>query len=286
MQLRINFTPYAMKYTTFVHLIIFSVLLLGCSTNSDNRDDNTKGEEPTLSAENPFLLLLSSSQTGIDFRNTINETHENNITNNINMYNGGGLCIADINNDQLPDIYFISSNGKNRLYLNEGNLRFKDITDESGLASENGFETAVTAADVNADGYLDFYICRGGPQNDDFRRNQLFINNKNNTFSEKAKDYGIDDRSASTGANFFDYDLDGDLDLYVLNYPAESIWTNKIEATLGADNKYKPLNTNATFETALLFRLPVPAIRRKTNAKIGHKVNTGSATNIVLKATR
>jgi hypothetical protein len=229
----------------YVHLTISALSLLfflsHCKDANSTANLAESVEEPTLEAEQPILELLDPSRTGIDFANTIVETYENNITTNINMYNGGGLCIADINNDQLPDIYFVSSNGKNKMYLNQGNLQFKDITDESGLASEEGFETAVTAADVNADGFLDFYICRGGTLKDDSRRNRLFINNQNNTFSEKAAEFGIDDMSASTGANFFDYDLDGDLDLYVLNYPTEAIWTNKIEAVLGPDKKYKPL---------------------------------------------
>ena len=188
----------------YVHLTISALSLLFFLSHC--KDANTTAnlaesvEEPTLEAEQPILELLDPSRTGIDFANTIVETYENNITTNINMYNGGGLCIADINNDQLPDIYFVSSNGKNKMYLNQGNLQFKDITDESGLASEEGFETAVTAADVNADGFLDFYICRGGTLKDDSRRNRLFINNQNNTFSEKAAEFGIDDMSVSTGA--------------------------------------------------------------------------------------
>ncbi|MCB0573535.1 MAG: VCBS repeat-containing protein, partial [Saprospiraceae bacterium] len=198
-------------------------------------------EEPTLFAENPVMRLLDSTQTGIGFENRIIETYENNITTNINMYNGGGLAVADINNDGLPDIYFVCSNGKNKLYLNQGNLTFKDITDASGVASEEGFETAVTAADVNNDGWLDLYVCRGGVENNELRRNRLFINNGNLTFTERSHEYGLDDQSACTGANFFDYDNDGDLDCYVLNYPTEQVYSNKLEAKLGADGKYHPL---------------------------------------------
>ena len=143
-----------------------------------------------------MLQLLSAEETGIDFQNRIIETAENNINNNINQYNGGGVAIADVNNDNLPDIYFVCTNGKNKLYLNQGNLKFKAITDAAGLGSEDGFETAVTAADVNADGFLDFYVCRAGPINNAERVCKLYINNGLSkdgavTFSEKAKEYGI-----------------------------------------------------------------------------------------------
>lgn len=198
------------------------------------------GVEETLTAKNPLLKLLSPSETGIDFENRINETAQNNFATNINIYNGGGVAIADVNNDNLPDIYFICSNGQNRLYLNEGNFKFKDITKEAGLISEEGFETFATAVDVNADGFLDFYVGRAGPFENDERRNKLYVNNGNLTFTERAREYGIDDKSASTGANFIDGDGDGDLDLYLLNYPKDSDFASKIAVTLDATGKPVP----------------------------------------------
>jgi hypothetical protein len=194
---------------------------------------NELESEPTLKAAKPRLQLLSASETGVEFENQILETEQNNILTNINMYNGGGVSVADFNNDNLPDIYFICSNGKNRLYLNEGGLKFKDITDVAGVGSEEGFETAATAVDVNADGWLDIYVCRSGPEENEARRNRLFVNNATGqtpTFTERAREYGLDDKSASTGANFFDADGDGDLDLYLLNYPGDLKASNKIGA--------------------------------------------------------
>lgn len=196
--------------------------------------------EPTLTAAHPVLQLLKPEETGIDFQNLIQESAENNITTNINVYNGGGVAIADVNNDNLPDIYFVCSNGKNRLYLNEGNFKFKDITETSGLASEEGFETAVTAADVNADGFLDFYVCRGGPKEDELRRNKLYINNQNLTFTERSKEYKLDDISASSGATFFDGDSDGDLDCYVLNYLTDINYASKIDVIFDKEGKPVP----------------------------------------------
>lgn len=200
-----------------------------------------KGEEKALTASSPLLELLRPDECGIDFKNLIVETQENNITHNINMYNGGGVTVADVNNDNLPDLYFICSNGQNRLYLNQGGLKFKDITESAGLtAGEGGFETAVVAADVNADGFLDLYVCRAGPQENEDRRNRLYINNGNLSFTERGKEFGIDDISASSGANFFDYDLDGDLDLYVLNYPTDLGYASKIDAYPGEGGKMTP----------------------------------------------
>ncbi len=239
-------------YTIVIFFIFFSVQ---CKQDGTSASKTDAIEEPELTASNPILQLMTPTETGIDFANLITETYENNITTNINMYNGGGMCIADVNNDQLPDIYFVCSNGKNKLYLNQSALKFKDITDQAGVGSEDGFETAVTAVDINGDGWLDFYICRGGVEKNDLRRNKLYINNKDLTFTERSKEYGLDDMSSSTGANFFDYDNDGDLDLYLLNYPTEAIWTNKVEAKLGPNGKYKPLlEPRAEFDTDRLYR--------------------------------
>lgn len=196
--------------------------------------------EPTKIAKSPILELLKPAETGIDFQNVITETAENNITTNINIYNGGGVAVADINNDNLPDIYFVCTNGPNRMYLNEGNFKFRDITATSGLASEDGFETAVCAADVNADGFLDFYVCRGGPKVEEARRNKLYINNGNLTFTERSKEYGMDDISASSGATFFDGDTDGDLDCYVLNYLTDINYASKIDVKHDAMGKPIP----------------------------------------------
>ncbi|MDX1910125.1 MAG: VCBS repeat-containing protein, partial [Saprospiraceae bacterium] len=195
------------------------------------------GSEATLTAKNPRLQLLSPKETGVDFQNRIVEDELHNVIRNINFYNGGGVAVADINNDQLPDLYFVCTNGKNRLYLNQGNFTFKDITDAAGVASEEGFETAVTAADVNGDGWLDFFVCRAGPDETADRISKLYINNQNLTFSEKAAEFGLADKSAATGANFFDYDLDGDLDCYLLNYPKDLGAANTLTLKYGPDGK-------------------------------------------------
>ncbi|MCF8247654.1 MAG: CRTAC1 family protein [Saprospiraceae bacterium] len=224
------FNPWSPATLILSLLILACCSLSSCSKDTGSKIDPSSTSEETLTASDPLLRSLSSEESGIDFVNHIEETFENNVTVHINVSNGGGVAIADVNNDGLPDVYFVSSSGKNKLYLNLGGMKFKDITDAAGVGSENGFEINVSTVDINADGYLDFYVCRAGPGENEERRNRLFVNNKDLTFTERAKEYGIDDISASTGANFFDYDNDGDLDLYLLNYPEDFSFTSKIEA--------------------------------------------------------
>lgn len=164
-----------------------------------------------------LYTLLPSSETGIRFSNTIANSRDFNIFNYRNFYNGAGVAIADINNDSLPDIYFTSNLGKNKLYLNKGGFRFEDISAAAGVEGTRAWSTGVAIADVNADGWLDIYVCNSGNIRGDNRENELFINNGDLTFSEKAASYGLADQGFGTHAAFFDYDTDGDLDCYVLN---------------------------------------------------------------------
>lgn len=217
--------------TLFAVIALIS-LLSGCSNSdepstSSNQQKEVPGEE-VLEASSPLLRLLDADQTGIDFKNHLEETQELNITTHINTSNGGGVAIFDANNDGLQDIYFVSTSGENKFYVNKGGLSFTDATATSGLGSSGGFEIAVTAVDINTDGFLDLYVCRGGPTANEERRNKLFINNQDLTFTDKAAEYGLNDKSASIGANFFDYDLDGDLDLYLVNYPVDFSYSNRI----------------------------------------------------------
>lgn len=169
---------FAAHFRLFFTALFFLPIIIGvASCKSDSSREESGGEaEETLVAPNPIMRLLSPEASGIDFANQLVETYDNNITTNINMYNGGGLAIADINNDGLPDVYFISCSGRNRLYLNEGHLRFKDITRSAGVDCEAGFKTAATAVDINNDGFLDLYVCQGG-ENNEIRRNKLYVNN-------------------------------------------------------------------------------------------------------------
>ena len=160
---------------------------------------------------------MNSSETGIEFANNLVENDSLNYFTYSYLYMGGGVATGDINNDGLVDVYFTGNQVSNKLYLNKGNLQFEDITDSAGVAGDSRWYTGVTMADINGDGFLDIYCSVGGkfgPKN-----NQLFLNNGDATFSEKAEAYGIDDIGNSVQATFFDYDKDGDLDLYTANYP-------------------------------------------------------------------
>jgi enediyne biosynthesis protein E4 len=181
-------------------LVSFLFLLASCSKINNN-----------------FLFeTISSENSGISFTNTVENTDEMNIFNYRNFYNGAGVAIGDINNDQLPDIYLVANTGKNKLYLNKGNMQFEDITLKSNTAGKRAFSTGAVMADVNGDGLLDIYVCNSGEIKTDDKANELFINNGDLTFQEKAKEYGLDDKGYSTHAAFFDYDIDGDLDMFLL----------------------------------------------------------------------
>ena len=174
----------------------------------------------------PLFKLLPAKETNIKFSNDINETESLNVLSYEYFYNGGGVAVGDINNDGLQDIFFTGNMGKNKLYLNQGNLKFKDITKEACPDMDGrpaGWKTGVTMADVNGDGLMDIYVCYSGKADNDTRRNQLFINQGNNRFKEEAKNYGLDDPGYSTQAVFFDYDGDGDLDMFLLNHNVKKI---------------------------------------------------------------
>lgn len=193
------------------YLVISFLFIISC-TNSSKEE-----------AKGSLFELLPSSETGIRFINTVNDTKEMSILNYHNFYNGGGVAIGDINNDGKPDIFFTSNLGENKLYLNKGNLKFEDITAKANLLSKHKWHTGVTMVDINGDGWLDIYVCNAGIINGDDRSNELYINQKNGHFTEEAHAYGLDDKGASTQAIFFDYDHDGDLDCFILNNSPKSI---------------------------------------------------------------
>ncbi|HET9823732.1 MAG TPA: VCBS repeat-containing protein, partial [Chitinophagaceae bacterium] len=156
--------------------------------------------------------------TGIQFINAVHDTKDLNILNYRNFYNGGGVAIGDINNDGLADIFFTANQGSNKLYLNKGNFKFDDISDKAGFRDKKQWSTGVVMVDINNDGWLDIFVCNAGNMGDpSLRKNQLFINNHDLTFTESAAQYGLDDTGYTTQVSFFDYDLDGDLDCFIIN---------------------------------------------------------------------
>lgn len=172
---------------------------------------------PFCSKSQPLFTLVPPEKSGVHFQNNLTESATQNVLAYEYFYNGGGVAVGDLNNDGLPDIVFTSNTGQPVVYFNKGNFVFEDVSKKSKIRAD-GWKTGVTMADVNGDGWLDVYICRSGKGDEDSRRNLLFINQKNGTFKEMAAEYGIDDKGNSTQAVFFDYDNDGDLDLFILNH--------------------------------------------------------------------
>lgn len=168
--------------------------------------------------QDSLFISAASQKTGLDFKNTITETNALNILDYIYFYNGGGVAIGDINNDNLQDIFFSGNQVKNKLYLNKGNLKFKDITDKANVGGNSSWNTGAIMGDVNGDGLLDIYVCAVVGLHGFNGRNELYINNGDETFTESATQYKLDFKSYSSSAAFLDYDLDGDLDIYLLNH--------------------------------------------------------------------
>jgi enediyne biosynthesis protein E4 len=195
-------------------LIIICILSVGIfclhSCKSGKKDKYTPPADP-------LFVKLDSAQTGVGFANIVEDGQDYNILSYRNFYNGGGVALGDINNDGLPDIFLTANLGESKLYLNKGNFQFTDITGSTGIKSKRGWRTGVTMADVNADGWLDIYVCNSGDIKGDNKENELYINQHNNTFTEEAKAHGLNDPGYTTHVSFFDYDLDGDLDCYILN---------------------------------------------------------------------
>ena len=210
-------------YSIFV-ILLLSVVAVSCEVDS------------TQKSESALFQLLSADRTNIDFENRLEYDHDFNIYKYRNFYNGGGVGIGDVNNDGLMDIYFTGNMIPNRLYLNKGSnasgvFQFEDITEKAGVAGKRAWSTGVSMVDINADGWLDMYVCNSGDVKGDNKQNEFFINNGPNgnsadgypTFTEMAEALNLADQGFSTHAAFFDYDKDGDLDVYLLNNSYRSI---------------------------------------------------------------
>ncbi|WP_400077783.1 VCBS repeat-containing protein [Winogradskyella sp. R77965] len=188
--------------------LVVILLLLACSDDAEN----------VTHTPNYVLNKLSEDVTGVNFSNIVSEDAEHSIINYIYYYNGGGVASGDVNNDGLTDLYFVSNMGDNKLYLNKGNLQFEDVSKTANISGNSSWNTGVTMVDINNDGLLDIYVCAVSGLLDFEGHNELFINNGDGTFTEKAKDYGLDFKGYSTQAYFFDYDKDDDLDIYIVNH--------------------------------------------------------------------
>jgi len=219
--------------------LILLILTLACCISCTNKKT--------------LFELLPSSQTGIDFINKVEENDTVNVLDYMNIYTGAGVAAGDINNDGLTDLYFSGNQTSGKLYLNKGNLKFEDVTEKAGLLT-NRWCTGVSFVDINQDGFLDIYVNVAGSPKFGSTANLLYINNKNGTFTEAAAKYGIADTRLTMNASFFDYDKDGDLDLFLITNPADErvSFVNVIteadtaKKALGVDILYRN-NGNETF---------------------------------------
>ena len=225
------------------YLILFQVLITTACTNQGEKKE--PDQKPTL------FHRLPSKETGIAFQNTLTIQEDLDVFRYRNFYNGGGVAIGDVNNDGLSDVYLTSNMGDNKLFLNKGNWKFEDISEKAGVKGTKTWSTGVSIADVNADGLLDIYVCNSGDVNGGNRENELFINNGDLTFTDRAKEFGLADKGFSTHAVFFDYDKDGDLDCYVLNNSFKPVSTlgyrnlRNVRDELGGHKLYE--NNNGKF---------------------------------------
>jgi enediyne biosynthesis protein E4 len=193
-----------------------------------------------------LFSLLDNADLGINFSNNLNDNDGTNVFSFRNYYNGGGVAIGDVNNDGLNDVYLTSNQGDNQLLINKGDWKFDDVSEKAGVKGAKYWSTGVTMVDVNADGWLDIYVCNSGNARGSETENELFINQKDGTFKDQAREYGLADRGLSTHAVFFDYDLDGDLDCYVLNNSFRPIGSfdfsqdlRKVVDEIGGDRLYR-----------------------------------------------
>jgi len=226
-------------------LLMVVLTIIACQSSDSYKikigeDFNHQVDKVDLSNESKLFKFLSPEETLIDFTNQINETNDFNYYSFSYIYNGGGVAVGDINNDGLPDLYFIGNMVPNKLYLNQGNFKFKDITLESGTEGGRGFKTGATMVDINGDGLLDIYVCKSGRYIPEYRENFLYINNGDLTFTERAKEYGLNDNSYSSQAYFVDIDNDGDLDCYMVNHPIDPLERNIIRYSMGEKGEFIP----------------------------------------------
>lgn len=211
------------------YIFIFSVFgLLSC-----NQTKNEKTESGTL------FTLMDPKETGIEFENNLQETEELNYYYYDGIYQGAGTAVLDVDKDGLMDVFFVSNQGPEKLYLNKGKFKFEDISKSAGIEGGPEWTTGATAADVNGDGWDDVYVSCYLLEDQNLRKNKLYINNKDNTFSERAEEFGLADTTYTISATFFDYDLDGDLDMFEVNQPPNIVSRRNSTKMWSADHSSK-----------------------------------------------
>ena len=234
--------------TSIVLVVIYFGHLTGCCDKKQVKE---------VIRDQKLFSLLTPDHTGIHFENTITRSDELNIFIYQDFYSGTGVGIGDINNDGLPDIYFAGNQVRDRLYLNLGNLQFKDITESSGILNKGGWSAGVNFVDINGDGYKDIFVCKSLYDDKPYlRQNELYINNGDLTFTESARKYQLADTLRTMQTNFFDYDKDGDFDLFIINQPPNPGWFSPLQgkAFISPEITYRFYkNTRSVFKDVTSF---------------------------------
>lgn len=222
-------------------LLVICLAIYSCKTD---KTDTLK----TTQIDNSLFNALDASARGLDFANNLSSDSDNNILDYLYYYNGGGVAIGDINNDGLEDIFLTANEGPDKLFLNEGKLKFKDISITSGITASNTWSSGVSMDDINGDGFLDIYVCKVDPVTSEKTHNLVYINNGDLSFTEKAEEYGLDFSGYSTQVSFLDYDKDGDLDMYLANHSVHSV---RSYGRVNLRDKKDPLAGDRFFENKL-----------------------------------
>jgi hypothetical protein len=245
-----NQDPYFMNKIILIAPLLGFILLISCNKN----------RSPKVQETDKHFTLINPKHSRINFENTLIETQKENHLINENFVTGAGVAIGDINNDGLPDIYFCGNQVNDKLYLNKGGFVFEDISEKAGINNINSWSTGVTFADVNSDGYQDIYVCKNIHDKNESSDNLLYINNGNLSFTENAKKYRVNDTGYSIQANFFDYDKDGFIDMYLVNQPpgygnrkggktplkyTNPIYSDKLFKNLGAEKGFVEISNLA-----------------------------------------
>ncbi len=228
---------------TRTHKLVALVVISLISCNKSENKNNTS----TSKNKNTLFSLVSANDSNLTFNNAVQQTKENNHMINSQFISGGGVAVGDINNDGLDDIYFTGNQVRDQLFLNKGNLEFENISDKAGISKDKKWSTGVTFVDIDNDGDLDIYVCRFTYLENEKSKNQLYINNGDQTFTEQATAFGLDDKGFSIQATFFDFDNDGLLDVYVVNQPpsipniGDKLNVNQFSDIVFSDRLYKNL---------------------------------------------
>lgn len=265
----------SLKYKYYILFILF----LGLQSCQDQTSDSATDTSTVASLNTPLFTSLPQEVTGVDYVNVLPKpTPSVNYFSYPNVYNGGGVSLGDINNDGLTDIYFTSNFGHNKLYLNKGNLSFVEMSKAAGVEGAWGWTTGTSMVDINNDGFLDIYVCRSGNVPADKRRNELFINNGNLTFTEKAAAYGLDIESYAIQSVFLDYDKDGDLDMYLINNPKILLLGEAFDEERKQRN---PLTTDMFFknDNGKFVEVSVEAGLVNNGIGFGHNASVGDYNN-------